>query len=156
MRRYNLKIRDREFVVDVDEMSANEFVVNVGEQSFDVALTDEQDLSLAAITPQMAAPAVAPVVVPVAAPPRAAAAPRAKAQAAGGANVMKAPMPGVILEVSVTAGTRVERGQAVAVLEAMKMQNTIRSPRAGTIAEVFAVAGESVAHGDPIVRFESA
>jgi biotin carboxyl carrier protein len=62
-------------------------------------------------------------------------------------------MPGVILEVSVAEGDSVERGQPVATLEAMKMNNVIRSPRAGTIAEVCVAAGQAVGHGDPIVRF---
>jgi len=64
-------------------------------------------------------------------------------------------MPGVILAVHVVAGTRVERGQDLAVLEAMKMQNTIRSPRAGTVAEVLVAAGQAVGHGEPILRFEA-
>jgi biotin carboxyl carrier protein len=62
----------------------------------------------------------------------------------------------VVLDVNVTAGTRVQRGQQIAVLEAMKMQNMLRAPRDGTIAEVFVVAGQAVGHGAPIVRFEAA
>jgi biotin carboxyl carrier protein len=62
-------------------------------------------------------------------------------------------MPGVILELSVAPGDTVERGQPIAVLEAMKMKNSIRSPRAGTIAEVCVAVGQAVGHGDAIVRF---
>ncbi len=170
MRRYQMKVNDRMFVIDIDELSADEFVVQVGDQSYEVALTDEQDLSLASITPQIApiyASASAPRPTAVAAPaaastrpaPAPSDAPGAKAppgQAVGAANLFKAPMPGVVLDVNVTAGTRVQRGQQVAVLEAMKMQNMLRSPRDGTIAEVFVVAGQAVGHGAPIVRFEAA
>jgi biotin carboxyl carrier protein len=62
-------------------------------------------------------------------------------------------MPGVILEVNVAPGDTIERGQPVAVLEAMKMKNIIRSPRAGTIAEVCVTVGQAVGHGDTVVRF---
>jgi biotin carboxyl carrier protein len=168
MRRYQMKVNDREFVVDIDELSADEFVVQVGDQSYEVALTDEQDLSLASITPQIApvnASALAPRPTTTAAPelaptrPAPSGVPGAKAtsgQTVGAANLFKAPMPGVVLDVNVTAGTRVQRGQQIAVLEAMKMQNMLRAPRDGTIAEVFVVAGQAVGHGAPIVRFEAA
>ena len=76
-----------------------------------------------------------------------------KPAAGGGAGTLAAPMPGVVLEVNVKPGDAVVRGQQVAVLEAMKMQNSIKSPRAGTIAEVCVSAGQAVGHGDAIVRF---
>jgi propionyl-CoA carboxylase alpha chain len=63
-------------------------------------------------------------------------------------------MPGVILEVSVAVGDVVERGQPVATLEAMKMNNIIRAPRPGTVTEVCVAAGQAVGHGDPIARFK--
>ena len=158
MRRYTLTVDDREFVVDIDDLAADRFAVQVGEQSYEVTLAADEDLPMASISPQMApaqverAPAggaMAPRSRPVAAAP-------AQGAASGGADIMKAPMPGLILAVNVAAGARVERGQDVAVLEAMKMQNTIRSPRAGTVAEVFVAAGQSVGHGEPLLRFEKA
>lgn len=62
-------------------------------------------------------------------------------------------MPGVILEVFVAAGDRVERGQQIAVLDAMKMHNFIGAPRAGLITEVCVAPGQAVGHGDTIVRY---
>jgi biotin carboxyl carrier protein len=62
-------------------------------------------------------------------------------------------MPGVILEVHVKAGDHVDRGQQIAVLEAMKMHNLIGAPRAGTIAEVCVAPGQAVGHGDALVRY---
>lgn len=64
--------------------------------------------------------------------------------------MMSAPMPGVIIEVCVKPGDTVERGQKVAVLDAMKMHNLIGATRAGTIAEVYVTEGQSVNHGDAI------
>jgi biotin carboxyl carrier protein len=71
----------------------------------------------------------------------------------GGASVLRAPMPGAILRIAVVAGARVQRGQDIAVLEAMKMENIIRAPHAGTIVEVCVQAGQQLAHGDPIVTY---
>ena len=161
MRRYTLTIGEREFVVDVDDLAADRFAVQVGGQSYEVTLAADEDLPAAAISPQiapLAAPAAAGAAAGNGAAPRprpAAAAAPARPPASGGADVLKAPMPGLILAVNVAAGARVERGQELAVLEAMKMQNTIRSPRAGTVAEVFVAAGQSVGHGEPILRFEA-
>ena len=68
-------------------------------------------------------------------------------------SALNAPMPGVILELYVKAGDKVERGQQIAVLDAMKMHNFIGAPRAGIIGEVCVAAGQAVGHGDAIVRF---
>jgi len=153
MRRYTLEIRGREFVVDVSELDADRFEVIVGGESYEVTLSGDENLPEATITPgftparaagaRQAAPATAPRPS------------RAIAPAAGGSSAaLTAPMPGVILEIGVKPGDTVVRGQQVAVLEAMKMNNSIRSPRAGTIAEVCVGAGQAVGHGDAILRFK--
>ena len=69
------------------------------------------------------------------------------------ANQILAPIPGVILSVLVHPGDEVSRGQAICVLEAMKMKNTIRTPRAGTIGKVNVLPGQSVQHRDVLVEF---
>jgi biotin carboxyl carrier protein len=69
-----------------------------------------------------------------------------------GADLLAAPMPGVVLEVFVSAGAQLHRGDPVLVLEAMKMRNTIRSPRDAVVAEVAVAAGQPVGTGDPLVR----
>jgi biotin carboxyl carrier protein len=63
-------------------------------------------------------------------------------------------MPGLITSVAVSAGDRVEEGDVVAVLEAMKTQNEVRSTRRGTVAEVYVEEGAVVAAGDAILRVE--
>jgi biotin carboxyl carrier protein len=158
MRRYTLQIRGREFVIDVQEQSADRFEVVVGDERYEVALAGDEDLPEATITPGFApsrgaAAAGSPPgpAAPVSRTP-ATVAPQ-PARVGGGAGALNAPMPGVILEVSVAAGDAVERGQPIAVLEAMKMKNSIKSPRAGTIAEVCVAVGQAVGHGEPIVRF---
>ena len=67
---------------------------------------------------------------------------------------IKAPMPGKVLQVLVNAGDTVEEGQALLVLEAMKMENVIRAPRSGVIAGVQAQVGEAVEKAATLVTYE--
>lgn len=161
MRRYTLDIGNREFVIDVQEVDADQFEVTVGNESYAVTLTGEQAVGGTIVpAPQISAPRAAPAApaTSAASAPSAAAAPAApavrKPAGGGGKGALKAPMPGVVLEVSVKAGDTVARGQQVAILDAMKMHNVIGAPRAGTIAEVCVDAGQTVGHGDVIVTFK--
>ena len=177
MRRYTLGLGGREFVIDVQELAADRFEVVLGGESYEVTLSGDEDLPEATITPGYAAPGEG------ATPPAQAAAAHAGASAVGAAGasqprvaraaaapaaamvrpkpasggavgaVLSAPMPGVIIEVHVKPGDRLERGQPVAVLDAMKMHNVIGAPRAGTVAEVCIAPGQAVGHGDALVRF---
>ena len=61
-------------------------------------------------------------------------------------------MPGVILEVQAAPGVTVRRGDALAVLEAMKMRNTIRAPRDGEVAAVLIEPGQAVRAGEAAAR----
>ncbi len=61
-----------------------------------------------------------------------------------GANVLRAPMPGTIIEVLVSVGDEVEAGQTLAVMEAMKIEHLLTAPNAGVVTAVHASAGASV------------
>jgi biotin carboxyl carrier protein len=65
-------------------------------------------------------------------------------------------MPGVVLEVLVKAGVVIARGDALLVLEAMKMRNTIRAPRAAVVEVIEVEAGQPVGPGDPLIRLGAA
>ncbi len=81
----------------------------------------------------------------------------AAAEAVGGAGggrgsgVVRAVMPGIVRELRVAVGDEVEDGQALLILEAMKMQNEIRADHAGTVAELHVDAGTAVAKGDSLI-----
>lgn len=67
---------------------------------------------------------------------------------------IKAPMPGLVLDIPVTAGQAVTKGQAVIVLEAMKMENVLKSPCDGTIKAIKVEKGKPVEKGQVLVVFE--
>jgi biotin carboxyl carrier protein len=72
----------------------------------------------------------------------------------GAARHVAAPMPGLIVQVHCRPGDIVEKGTALVVMEAMKMENDIRSPLAGRIKTVTAAPGKSVDKGQILVEFE--
>ncbi|MEO8275549.1 MAG: biotin/lipoyl-containing protein [Thermoanaerobaculia bacterium] len=71
-----------------------------------------------------------------------------------GKKIVKAYMPGRVVDVRVKTGDRVEVGQAMVVLEAMKMQNEIQAERSGIVSRLFVSAGEAVEGGDPLVEID--
>ena len=107
---------------------------------------------LVAIGGTVVAAAPAPVAVPVAAsaPVAAPAAPAAPAVTAAG-DAVKAPMPGNILKVNVSAGQAVKEGDVLVVLEAMKMENEIMAPKSGTVSQVLVQKGSTVDTDAPLV-----
>ena len=73
---------------------------------------------------------------------------------AAGSGAVTVPMQGTIVKVLVEVGQEVEVGQAVCVLEAMKMENNIAADKAGTVAEVKVAPGDSVGSGDIVAVIE--
>jgi propionyl-CoA carboxylase alpha chain len=69
-------------------------------------------------------------------------------------RLLLAPMPGLLTKLDVAVGDKVEPGQPVAVMEAMKMENILRAPKAATVKATPAKAGDSLAVDQIIVEFE--
>ncbi len=76
------------------------------------------------------------------------------AAAAGGGNVIEAPMPGLVRRMLAQAGQQVGAGDWLAVLEAMKMEHALTAPRDGVVAEVLAAEGAQVEAGAALIRLE--
>lgn len=68
---------------------------------------------------------------------------------------LTAPMPGKIIALSVTAGDTVKEGQALLVMEAMKMEHTITAPVAGKVEEIFYHVGDQVTEGAELIKIEA-
>ena len=95
------------------------------------------------------APAAAPVAAPRAAAPAAPAAPAAAPKAAAGAGSIqgKAGAAGKVFQVPTSVGQKVEAGDTVIIIEAMKMEIPVVAPEAGTIASIDVAVGDAVESG---------
>ncbi|MFN5318732.1 MAG: acetyl-CoA carboxylase biotin carboxyl carrier protein subunit [Bacteroidia bacterium] len=68
-------------------------------------------------------------------------------------NELKAPMPGLVLRVTVNEGEAVNKGDTLLVLEAMKMENSIKSPGDGTVSKIMVKPGQAVEKNQLLVVF---
>ena len=123
------------------------FNITVNGTAYDVEVNEVKGAAPAAAP--KAAPAAAPKAAPAPAPAPAPAA--AAAPVPAGAETVKAPMPGKILSVAVSAGQAVKKGETLLILEAMKMQNEIAAPHDAVVAEVRVAANQTVSTGDDMV-----
>lgn len=80
--------------------------------------------------------------------------PWAAADAEGDGSLIRAPMPGMVVSMDVAAGDTVEKGQTLAVLEAMKMQHQLLASAPGRIAEVMSAEGAQVSAGEVLIALE--
>ena len=122
------------------KVTLNNRVYEVEVEMGQAMLIDEYDAVAPAPAAAPAAPAAAPAA-PTAVP--------AAALASG--EVVKAPMPGNILKINVAPGQKVEEGDVLIVLEAMKMENEIVATKSGTVAQIAVSKGAVVETGAPLV-----
>lgn len=122
--KYKVTLNNRTYEVEVEAGQA--------------MLIDEYE----AYAPAPIAPAAPVAAAPVAAAP-------AVSVAAG--EVVKSPMPGNILKINVSLGQKVNEGDALLILEAMKMENEVVAPKSGTIAQIIVSKGAVVETGAPLI-----
>lgn len=77
---------------------------------------------------------------------------RQSAARAGGAEEIRAPMPGAVVSIAVVAGDAVEKGQLLLTIESMKLQTAITASHAARVAELLVAVGDHFDQGSPLVR----
>jgi len=80
---------------------------------------------------------------------------RRAAEPSGGADLLRAPMPGTVVQVAVVVGQEVEAGTLLLTIESMKLQTAITAPRVARIAEVHVSAGATFDQGAALIRLEA-
>ena len=148
MNKYQYKVQGVDYNVEIEEVSGNLAKVNVNGIPFEVELQQPINAAQAITRPKVSAPKSAPAAAPAAATSVAA---PAAAPVAGNGTSVKSPLPGTITAVNVKVGDKVNNGDTVVVLEAMKMQNNIEAETTGTITSVAVSAGDSVMEGSVLV-----
>ncbi len=175
--KYKIAVNDQKFEVEINDIKEGIAQVNVNGQLFDVLIENYEDIE--AVSPTLrptpsgvAAPVTAKAPTPVRSPksaptppkvstpaterikaptkpvaPAAAPAPQ-KAQAKG---EIVAPIPGRIMDVKVKVGNPVVKGQTVATMEAMKMENNITTTMDGIVQEIRVQKDSEVATGEVIM-----
>lgn len=160
MKQYNFKINGNEYNVTINSVDGNvadvtvtaSYKVELGNGTAPINVQSAAPAQTAAPAPAPAPQAAVPAQTAAAAPaPAPAAAPAPAPAASGAGKPVTAPLPGVIIEISVKVGDTVKAGQQVAVLEAMKMENAIEADHNGTVTAIHVNKGDSVLEGVPIV-----
>ena len=110
------------------EANAGTYQVYLDGESFLISIKSERESRLAALTSE-------------------------RARQAGGEEI-RAPMPGLVVEVEVKQGDAVTKGSGLVIIEAMKMENELKSPVNGTVKEVRVQKGDAVEKGHVLVIIE--
>ena len=142
MNKFEYKVQGVDYEVEIEEMEGNIAKVSVNGIPFEVELKQPINPAKAITRPKVVAPVAA-----AASAPAPAARPAAPAAPAGAGAAVKAPLPGTISSINVKVGDKVNVGDTVLVLEAMKMQNNIEAENSGTVTSILVNQGDSVMEG---------
>ncbi len=134
-----LEVRDNTFHILLNNKSYNAtlisfnreektMVVNVNGNDYEISVRDKYDLLLQQLG--------------------------ISASASAAAQNIKAPMPGLIIQLLAEEGQEVKKGDAVMILEAMKMENVLKSPRDGKVKKIKAALRQAVEKGQVLIEFE--
>ena len=146
--KYTVKVADKTYGVEIEDIHARPVIARVDGEQFEVM--PENRIQLVA---GKEAGGIGSVVGknPSSSKPLSGASP-ASNPALGG-KTLTSPLPGTVTEVFIKKGDKVESGQVILIIEAMKMKNSIRSVRTGTVAELLVSAGQTVSHKQVLVEF---
>lgn len=144
MNKYQYKVQGVDYDVEIEEVEGNLAKVSVNGIQFEVELKRPINPAHAIHKPKVSAPRPAAQQSESAPVPPVA---QQSTVATGEGSAIKAPLPGTIMSVNVKVGDKVNQGDTVCVLEAMKMQNNIESEYTGTVTSIVVNQGDSVMEG---------
>lgn len=152
--KYKVKISGKTYEVELNDLHNQPIIALVNGEPIEVWLESEMGMKPYFAKPELAEQIGRLPMTESAAPVEAvqSALPVPSSQLSG--TQVTAPIPGVIISVVVKAGDPVQPGQALCVLEAMKMKNTIRANRSGIIASVKILPGQTVEHHQVLMEYE--
>jgi len=131
MKKYKITVNGQTYEVEVEEIGGTE-AVSVQAEPTPVPVTEQ--------------PKPQPQPKPQAAKP--------KATGKAGKNKVTAPMPGTILSIKKKVGDKIQKGDVLMILEAMKMENEIIAPEDGVVTSIDISEGASVNTGDILLTYE--
>jgi len=150
MNQHVLRIAGREYKAEVRDLTPERAVVVVDGKEYAVDLVRIGRKKMSAEAVKAITGGAAAATAPAAAP-AVSAAPR-PAPSARGEGGITAPMPGLVLTIKVKEGDTVQAGQALLVMEAMKMENAITASYNGTVSRIYVREGDSISEGDLLVE----
>ena len=145
--KYLVTIGDRQYEIDSQPISENCLSLLVNEKAYTVFIVEEEGKKYISIQGEQFCVEEA----------KAETGARSIAESATlkGTPTIAAPMPGKIVKILVGEGDKVEKGQGLVIVEAMKMENEIRSPSAGIVEKINFKEGDLVDAAEPIIELES-
>lgn len=141
MKEYKYTINGTEYEVAIGDIVDNIADVTVNGETFKVEMEPEPE--------EEKKPVIKPVAQPAAAEEK-----TADTSNVNTADAVKAPLPGVVIEIKVAVGQEVKQGDTVIVLEAMKMANNLEANKDGKVTAICVKQGESVMEDTPLVVIE--
>lgn len=148
MKQFIYRINGQDYIVAVNKLENSIAQVAVNGSNYEVELVNN-DEEITLTSRPVAKAAAAP-----AAPRPTVSAPAAAKPAGNSAGAIKSPLPGIVVAINVNVGDEVKKGQTVAVLEAMKMENAINANHAGKVTSISINPGDSVLEGVTILTIE--
>ncbi len=133
---YKIEINSKTYQVSVEAIVADKAFVKVNGQSYEVKVPESREDVSGSLSPKKVSSTKAEIAQMT-----------SQTELAHRAGSICSPLPGVILSLNVKQGDSVKRGQKLAVLEAMKMENDILATADGSVKEVFVQVGDSVRQG---------
>ncbi len=146
MKEFNYKINGAPYRVIINSADDSMVKLEVNGTSYTVELEKKVSKPLSKIKKQaITTPTPQSVSTPLVTKPK---------SSGAGKNVVKSPLPGIILDIRCKVGDTIKKGQTIMILEAMKMENNILANADGRLAEILVNKGDSVLEGAELVVLE--